>query len=276
MKLLLILVQLCIFSQNVSASTKTKYYRPTALAKFTGYALKTELKRIITATHSPNSYGQLYKVYLKSDLDNTYDGDNSIVDIYSERVGGRDSYNYSNRSDMCGSYKKEGDCINREHLFPQSIFNKRAPMRADFFHVFPTDGYVNGRRGRLPFGEVRVAHWSSKNGSKVGKNSIGKYTGQVFEPIDEFKGDVARALLYFAIRYEDRVASWDHVMLNGTSDQVYATWFLKILLKWHKQDPVSAHEIKRNDHGYKFQGNRNPLIDYPKFAMMIWGNTVSN
>jgi endonuclease I len=270
MKMLLVLVQLCFFSHTTSANSKSDYYQAIQIERLSGYQLKSELKRLISATHRPQSYGALYKIYLKSDLDQTYENDGSILDIYSERVKGSEQYNYSKPSDLCGSYRGEGDCLNREHLFPQSVFQKKFPMKADFFHIFPTDGYVNNKRGHLPFGEVKNPNWVSSNGSKVGHNSIGTFRGMVFEPIDEFKGDVARALLYFAIRYEDRVRSWNHEMLNGTSDQVYTKWFLKILLKWNKQDPVSKHEITRNEWGHKFQGNRNPLIDFPSFTSMIW------
>ena len=94
----------------------------------------------------------------------------------------------------------------------------------------------------------------------------------VFEPIDEFKGDIARALLYFATRYEGRVGSFNHVMFDGSREQVYTTWFLNMLVKWHKMDPVSPHEIHRNDVGFRFQGNRNPFIDHPEFVEKIWGS----
>jgi len=76
--------------------------------------------------------------------------------------------------------------------------------------------------------------------------------------------------LYFATRYEHRVKNFSHIMLNGSEDQVYADWFLNLLIKWHKQDPVSEHEIHRNEIGFKFQGNRNPFIDNPEWVEKIW------
>ena len=60
-------------------------------------------------------------------------------------------------------------------------------------------------------------------------------------------------------------------MLNGTANQVYKRWFLNILLRWHKLDPVSPHEQQRNDAGEQFQGNRNPFVDHPEYVEMIWG-----
>lgn len=234
-----------------------------------GYELKSELRRIISRSHRDQGYKRLFNIYIESDADFSYDGDGSIVDIYSENPHGEDPYNFSAR-DKCGNYSGEADCFNREHIFPQGVFGKRAPMKSDFFHVFPTDGYVNNRRGSLPFGEVGAATWISENGSKVGFNTFGRYSGKVFEPIDEFKGDVARALLYFATRYENQVSSWRHEMLDGSNDQVYRTWFIRLLVSWNKLDPVSEHEYQRNEAGYRFQGNRNPFIDHPEWVDKIW------
>lgn len=244
------------------------YYRGTE--NLSGYQLKTSIKNIISQGHQDRGYGELLNIYFESDADRDFENDGSILDIYSENPDGTDSYNFSSRHQACGSYRGEADCYNREHLFPQSIFNKRSPMRNDFFQVYPTDGYVNNRRGSLPFGEVDHPSWTSSNGSKVGTNTFGNYRGEVFEPIDTFKGDIARALLYFATRYEDGIAGWHHEMLNGTRDQVYQDWFLQLLIKWHLQDPVSAHERNRNEVGFEYQGNRNPFIDHPEWVELIW------
>ncbi len=257
-------------SFSVFSSTNGFYQIEEGLS---GYELKDKLKRLLAKNHKDQGYSALIRIYLKSDADLTYDGDGSIVDMYSESPNYSDSYNYDNAHESCGSYKRESDCYNREHLFPQSIFHKRSPMRSDFFHVYPSDGYVNGKRSNHPFGEVNRPSWTSSNGSKLGKNTFGNYRGTVFEPIDEFKGDIARALFYFATRYGDKAGSWKHhEMLNGSKDQVYKTWFVKLLLKWHKMDPVSQHEIQRNNVGQKFQGNRNPFIDHPEWVEAIWGN----
>lgn len=253
------------------ASTKSIYY--SGFDSLSGYQLKTQLNQKLRKTHRDKGYGALISVYFSSDVDRTYDNDGSIMDIYSENPTSYDSYNYHNRKRVCGNYKKESDCFNREHLFPQSAFHKKNPMRSDFFHVYPTDGYVNGHRSNYPFGEVNHAKWTSRNGSKLGTNTFGKYRGVVFEPIDEFKGDIARALLYFATRYEHRIKSFNHKMLNGTKNQVYADWFIDLLLKWHRMDPVSQHEIHRNEIGFKYQGNRNPFIDHPEWVEKIWLHT---
>lgn len=253
---------------SLSATASLNYYD--SITNETGYQLKSALARLLTKTHSSQSYGALFRVYSETDADLTYDKDGSIMDMYSERPGSSDPYVYNSAKKRCGSYKKEADCYNREHLFPQSSFNKRSPMRSDIFHVYPSDGYVNNRRGHLPFGEVLKPDWVSKNGSKVGTNVFEGVHTKVFEPIDEFKGDIARALLYFATRYENRITSFSHEWLDGSRDQVYQGWFKRLLLKWHKQDPVSEHETSRNNKAFSFQKNRNPYIDHPEWVTMIW------
>lgn len=254
--------------QFAFASQKAIFY--SNVGNESGFALKSKLNKILKASHQDKGYSALISVYFRSDVDKTYENDGSIVDIYSEEPASYDPYTYKSKKKKCGSYKGESDCFNREHLFPQSAFGKKSPMRSDFFHVYPTDGYVNGKRSSFPFGEVNHASWTSRNGSKLGNNTFGKYRGKVFEPIDEFKGDVARALLYFATRYEHRAKGMRHAMLNGTKDQFYADWFINLLIKWHKQDPVNQHEIQRNEIGHKFQGNRNPFIDNPQWVEKIW------
>ena len=236
----------------------------------TGYTLKTQLYNIISTGHVDQGYGALYLAYQTTHSDDYYENDGSVLDFYSENPAGTDSYFYTHGSNQCGSYNSENDCYNREHLMPQSVYSEAYPMRSDVHQVIPSDGYVNNRRGSYAFGEVSSPTWTSNNGSKVGPNTFGSYSGTVFEPIDEFKGDIARALLYFAVRYETQVASWSHAMLNGTSDQVFDDWFLDLLLDWHANDPVVQAEIDRNNAAYNFQGNANPFIDHPEFVAMIW------
>lgn len=257
-------------------------------ATSSGYTLKTQLRNIISNGHSDQGYSALYDAYEKTDTDAFYEKDNTVLDMYSENPNGKDPYNYNHGIRKCGNYNGENVCYNREHIFPQGFFNERSPMRADIHHVVPTDGSVNGRRSNFPFGEVNNASWTSRNGSKVGNNTFGNYNGTVFEPLDEFKGDIARMLFYFATRYENEVTSnsWDaHTKtnnpLNGTNNQVYETWYIQLLYKWHKNDPVSEREIVRNNEAYTFQGNRNPFIDHPEFVAQIWDTilatrTISN
>lgn len=241
-----------------------------------GYTLKTQLFNIIK-NHSAKSYNALYTCYQTSDRDYFYENDGTILDIYSENPTGTDPYNFSATAtgDRCGNYRNEGDCFNREHILPQSVFNEASPMVTDAHHIYPTDGKVNGMRSNYPFGVVSNPTFVSQNGSKLGNNSTTGYSGRVFEPIDEFKGDVARALLYMATRYQDKIANWNHDMLNRTNTQCFSNWFLQILLMWHNQDPVSAKEISRNNAVYQFQNNRNPFVDHPEYVTSIWGMPLS-
>jgi endonuclease I len=267
----LILIALFLLNSTLALANGARTYYD-SIPNLSGYELKSALKKLLKKTHEDRGYKQLYRIYAKSDKDVTYDGDNSVVDIYSENPNGKDPYVYKS-TQRCGTYRGEADCYNREHLFPQSSFDKKAPMRSDIFHVYASDGYVNNRRGHYSFGEVSDVEWKSQNGCKLGKSANPGPGDKVFEPINEFKGDIARAMLYFATRYEDKVARFHHEMLDGSKDKVYKTWFLELMLKWHRQDPVSAHEIRRNQVGFEFQGNRNPFIDHPEWVEKIWAVT---
>lgn len=244
-------------------------------------ALKTALHAIIKTGHIGQSYGAIWDFYADHELDAYFEQDGSILDIYSEVIDGVDSKAFAARADQCGNYSGEGDCYNREHSFPKSWFGgKISPMNEDIHHIFASDGYVNSKRESFPYGEVATAEYTSFNGSKVGKpaEALG-YSGNVFEPIDVFKGDVARAHFYMVTRYEDQLSGWQTLsefgdaVLNGTAHMAFEPWALKMLLRWHEQDPVSNKETNRNNQAYLFQGNRNPFVDDPSFVEGIWGES---
>ena len=184
--------------------------------------------------------------------------------------------NYSTgTAQRCGNYSVEGDCYNREHIIPQSVFNSASPMVSDAHFITPTDGKVNGLRSNFPHGMVGTATNTTLNGGKLGSASnsgfAAGYSGTVFEPINEFKGDIARMYFYFATRYENLVASYTYGMFNGTSDQVFTPAFKNILLQWNLNDPVSPREIARDNAIYARQNNRNPFIDNNAYITSIWG-----
>ncbi len=239
-----------------------------------GYEFKTGLHNIIK-NHEVQLYSQLWHFFASADIDLYYEIDGTLLDIYSEDPAKVDPYTFVLIDDQCGNYSREGDCYNREHLVPNSVFGRNPPMDSDVHHIFPTDGWVNNKRANLPFGNVSNATYVSLNGSKLGPNRSSGYNGTVFEVIDEFKGDVARALFYFATRYENQIASWDNPMFNNTSGQVFDDWFLEVLLEWNDSDPVSEREFNRNNIAYDFQGNRNPFIDNQEWANRIWKTTSS-
>lgn len=280
MKKFLYSLSFCAFGIIALAQAPSGYYNT---ATSSGYGLKTELYNIIKG-HNTKSYDALKSLYRQSDADNGfqdkyYEKDNTILDIYSEIAATKDPYNFTPGQKECGNYKNEGDCYNREHLVPQSVFNKNSPMVSDPFHIWPTDGKVNGMRSNYPHGVVESASYTSKNGSKLGSNKnsgySSGYSGTVFEPIDEFKGDVARAYFYFATRYQENgIQGWSYAMFNKTKDKVFTDTFLKILMTWHLNDPVSDREKDINNLVYRYQGNRNPFIDHPEYAEKIWGSNL--
>ncbi len=258
-----------------------------------GFQLKTALKNIIDDTddgngqpaHNPQPYSDLDLAYPMPnsgfiDTYSNYDNDGFLLDIYSENPDGTDPYNHVLVTDECGNYNAEGVCYNKEHLLPQSFFNQQMPMRGDIHYVFPTDGQVNGYRSNFPFGEVNNPDLTTLNGSKRGPNVYPGYNGTVFEPLDEFKGDIARGLFYFATRYEDEVntGGWDNPndnVLNQDSSQFYDDWYIDMLLGWHLSDPVSPEELDRNNNGFLHQNNRNPFIDNPIWVQAIWDENFS-
>ena len=262
-------------NSNVTATIPTGYYNT---ATGTGYVLKTQLYNIIK-NHTDRTYSGLYTTYLTSDKDFYFENDGTLLDMYTENPTGAEcEFTYGTNQDDGTGGTAECQKYNREHLIPQSVFGSATPMYSDAHFVVPSDKYVNAQRGDFPFGRVNVATNTYTNGSKRGLNlnsgySSG-YSGTVFEPIDEFKGDIARMLLYFATRYENLVAGWNFPMFNNTSDQVFTSNAINVLLTWSNNDPVSQREIDRNNAIYARQNNRNPYIDHQEYAMTIWGSLL--
>ena len=259
------------------------------LATGTEYILKTQLYNIING-HTDNGYSGLYVTYTTSDIDSYFEDNGTVLDMYSEKVdvdGNNviDSYEYTyaiespDDRDPGSGGTSEGEYYNREHIVPQGIFNSNSPMRNDAHFVVPSDKFVNSQRGNFPFGVVDSPNWTSSNGSKRGNNlnsgySAG-YSGTVFEPINEFKGDIARMFFYFVTRYENVVSGYSYTMFDGSSDHAFDDTFLNILYQWHIDDPVSAREVDRNNAIYTRQGNRNPFIDHPEYFLSIWNASLS-
>ena len=254
-----------------------------------GYALKTKLHEIISAKNINWHYGDLTAFYNQTDLDRYYDHTASnttiLLDIYSEIPDGPDAYEYTT-ANIIGSANAEGQGWNREHMMPQSTFNSNYPMYSDMFYVIPTDARINQLRSNYPYGKAgSTNHYTFTNGSKISNNGTpgSGYTGRVYEPIDEFKGDVARSLLYFSVRYEGKLSSFnyfngtsaanDRSPLDGTEEKVFENWYINLLMQWHNQDPVSQKEIDRNNAVYSIQKNRNPFIDHPEWVNIIWTQT---
>lgn len=244
------------------AQIPTGYYN--SAQGLTGNPLKIALHNIID-NHTVISYANLWNAFQKTDKKTN----GKVWDIYSDVPGGTPPYEYTFITDQCGNTGAEGVCYNREHSWPQSWFNSVNGPYSDLFHIYPTDGKVNGARSNYPYGNVSAPTYTSLNGGKLGSSVDLGYSQTVFEPIDEYKGDLARGFFYMSTRYYSEDAGWS--TSGATNKATILPWQVNVLLQWHHDDPVSAKEIARNDSiYYRYQNNRNPFIDNPQWADSIW------
>ncbi|MBT3236791.1 MAG: endonuclease I [Bdellovibrionales bacterium] len=138
--------------------------------------------------------------------------------------------------------------MNTEHLWPQSR-GATGIAKSDLHHLRPANSRVNSRRGNYPFCQVETIEWE-KMGSYYGKNSDNR---RCFEPRDLYKGDIARAMLYFSIRYKKYI--------DPSQEQHFRLW--------HQEDPPEKEELIRNDLIENIQKNRNPFVDIPELVELI-------
>ena len=236
-----------------------------------GAALKTALCEIIY-NHTERTYGDLWTDFQTTDVRD----DGKVWDMYS----GISNFTFVTDQDRGSGGNKEGEYYNREHSFPNSWFGgKIQPMYTDLHHMYPTDKLVNNKRGNNPFGETEGETFTSANGfSKLGRCTYPGYSGIVFEPNDEYKGDFARTYFYMATCYEEKLPDWYansadvKPTLDGNKSPGLSSWQLEMLMKWSAADPVSEKETNRNNAVYDIQHNRNPFIDYPGLEQLIWGD----
>jgi hypothetical protein len=177
----------------------------------------------------------------------------AIKEAYCNKLYGADEFR--GKGMPRPEFIPDNTVINVEHTWPQSKFTGRYPadiQKADLHHLYPTDSKLNAIRGNYPFGEVVKDSASLKCGqSRFGMSE--SIHGPTFEPPDNHKGHVARALFYFALRYDTQIPANEEATLRA----------------WHKQFPVDAEELLRNDEIFKVQGNRNPFIDHPELVDSI-------
>lgn len=141
---------------------------------------------------------------------------------------------------------------NCEHVVPQSWFDKREPMRGDLHHLFACETRCNSFRGNIPY-------YDFPDFEEAVMDSCGKRSDDKFEPL-RGKGAIARAVLYFLLRYPGHVGDVSREMQKDR---------LPTLLDWHNQTPPDDYEKHRNMAIFERQGNRNPLIDKPEWADRI-------
>lgn len=182
------------------------------------------------------------KIHLKEDSQGYY-----VEDVYCRKKIRR------NVTNIGPNVIPKNSIINCEHTWPQSRFNNsfsKGLQKSDLHHLYPTDSRANSTRGNNEFAEVDGEELADCDGSYVG---VEKWQGAYFEPPNEHKGNVARALFYFAVRYKLKISSQEEEYLR----------------RWHHLDPVDQDELERNDLIQKVQGNRNPFIDYPELVQSI-------
>jgi hypothetical protein len=212
------------------------YYLP--LQDLAGDSLRKALQGRLAAPYQTYSYNESRDL-LFLQVDNQPRGSWNLLrcGYTGDTLGG-----FASRAEA----QKRG--YNTEHVFPQSLFDERLPMKTDLHHLYAVRESANGARGSLPFGEVDCPDWQ-QGGSVRG--------GGRFEPREDFKGRIARAMLYFVARYGDYEGFW-----AGQAP---------VLLSWHRQFPPDSAERQRNGRVQALQGNRNPFVDWPGLAEELFG-----
>jgi len=227
-----------------------------------GYALLVALHNIIKG-HTSLSYSFTATAFHNTDKR----PDGNVWDVYSDVPGGTPPYEFA--FGPLGSGGTEGIAYNREHSFPQSWFGGSVlPMYSDLWIIYPTDSKVNSERGNFPYGKVGTATWTSLNGTKLGSSISPGFGGTCFEPIDGYKGDLARSQFYVATRYFNEDGSWPGGASTNKSQLL--KWAADQYLQWSISDPVSWKERVRNAAIYEYQHNRNPFVDHPEYAVAIY------
>lgn len=258
-----------------------------------GAGLWEAVRVIACKNFSTLGYDGLWTAYAKTDL---YPTDPSHPDYREDRKGkiwdmyGDCDFTFSSK--QCGTYKKVCDCYNREHSIPKSWFGGgTSGIGCDIFHLVPTDGKVNGERDNDEFGivvdEVQTEYWVGNKSGRASTWSTDRPTiastageviqgsGNVFEPLDQYKGDFARGYMGTIAKWAQANMTSGNTFFTGKYDAANNYGFTKkavvLMMKWHREDPVSQKEIDRNNGIQQTQGNRNPFIDYPYLAEYIWG-----
>ncbi len=230
-----------------------------------GAALKTALYNLIK-NHQQISYG--------SGTSSTW-GAFYTTDAVVENGQRRVLDMYSNEKRYFGSKGSAVSGMNIEHSVAKSWWGGgKNNAYCDLHHLNPSDQNANSRKSNYPLGELTSVSWD--NGvTFVGKANIDGSSQNAYEPCDEYKGDFARTFMYMFTCYQD--LTWEYTWMNY-ENSTYPTlkpWAVELLLKWHKQDPVSEKEVNRNNAVHAVQGNRNPYIDYPQLADYVWGDSIN-
>jgi len=239
---------------SLSYSQTPSYYNGTDITQ-TGTQLKDNLSVLVINSQTTNlTYTPgVWEALQQTDLDPT--NANNVVLIY-----GYDDTDGNSVTDRTRSKDANGGNVgtdwNREHTYPRSLGNPNLGSTgpgSDAHHLRPSDVQLNSNRSNFPYADA------DGNARVINSNS--------FYPGDEWKGDVARMMLYMYLRYGDQCLP----TAVGLGTTTYSAEVPDIFLEWNAEDPVSQLEINRNVLLEGIQGNRNPFIDNPAFATTIWG-----
>lgn len=231
-----------------------------------GKELSGQLHDLIVSTHT--TYSSYNDCHYKASKTDPGKGSNTVLEFYTHTDIAFDKW------DVSGGW-------NREHVWPKSDSNGlwgTSGGGSDLHHVRPAEKDLNNHRGSKLYGEAPngVPEYTS-----VTKYLGGHSSGNVFEPLDMAKGDVARIVMYVYLHYNKTSTVGGSVESKMTAGNLPITNIIsaggtenawKLLLKWNKLDPVDDIERLRNDEVYKIQGNRNPFIDNESYADAIWGD----
>jgi endonuclease I len=274
-----------------------QYYAP-AQGK-TGRDLLLALNKILATGYVSTEYGPA-KSFLYASADHITQGNISgVFDSYSYMLipgNGGDGNTYKEQGDN-NQDGTANDFINLEHTWPQSFFNKVPPMVSDMHHMFPTLSKPNAMRSNFPIGNVEgTVVYTTNGGSKLsaldktGRHSAAETTQLfnlpwekqphqiidndfkvTFEPLDRQKGNTARALLYFYVRY------FNANIRQGAYDEVNF-WDSKVAtyIQWAQLDAPDELEVRRHEAIAQKQHNRNPFIDIPGLAQLITADVLIN
>jgi len=215
----------------------------------------TEGKKRSCIKHEALGYDSARRLMFGTiDLQKFADGTYVVRDVYCERFFSDKDFG-NDKQIGPGLLPSSGNIVNTEHTWPQSRFTGRynkEMQKSDLHHLFPTDSEMNSRRSSFRFGHVK----KDLENLKCNQNRLGPQEGDgsvVFEPPVNHRGNVARAIFYFATRYEMKISPLEQAALK----------------EWNKADPVDDIERRRNDMIEDMQGNRNPYIDYPELIDAI-------
>ena len=283
MKQLLFLVLVC-YSSIFIAQVRPAYYNDIA-PSLTGADLKAALATKIINTHKDLDYSDIWEASKITDVNP--DNPNEVLLIYGytdSSVSEQKHHRERDLNDTCGA----GSCIglwNREHVYSNSLATPDldnggedgAPY-ADAHNLRPCDSQKNGSRSNKKFsdeeGEFSGAASSETSEEYLDYNDL---PDEGWYPGDEWKGDVARMMMYMYLRYGDQTLPTNVGLGNVSSD--IGDDMIDLFLRWNVEDPVSAFELQRNTYhdsnGTYAQGNRNPFIDNPYFATQIWGGPLA-